>query len=259
MKRDVTMLLLVFLLGNHFTYARTLKEIEKTKTLIIGCKVDPDRSRQKLQNRTLNYANGYDLELINLMVKAFREKSIENFEYEVLDPNERIEALENDEVDIIIACFSVTEDRKKQIDFSIPYVFNPGLALITNNIERYPVIYDILNEKTKISVIKGTTSQKALYLFQEIEGKKEFHIEEFNSYDDAMLALKKRNIDAHLDDFNKLLYADFSEPDLNIVGFLPVQYTETRDAYAIGMKKGCKRLVKEINEILTENLAHLNQ
>jgi len=44
---------------------------------------------------------------------------------------DRITALENDEVDIVVGRFSVTQDRAQIVDFVRPYYFSSGAKLFS--------------------------------------------------------------------------------------------------------------------------------
>ena len=68
----------------------------------------------------------------------------------------RVEFLETAKVDIILANFTVTDERKEKVDFALPYmkvalgVVSPDSAIITDA--------EQLNGKTLI-VVKGTTAE----------------------------------------------------------------------------------------------------
>ena len=71
------------------------------------------------------YANGYDV----MMAKAICEKNGWKLEVVQLDWDSLIPALMAGSVDAIIAAQSMTSERQKQIDFSIPYMYANVVAL----------------------------------------------------------------------------------------------------------------------------------
>ena len=77
-------------------------------------------------------------------------------EYVSTEPASRVEYLKTGKVDLILANFTVTDERAESVDFCLPYmkvalgVVSPDDALITSA--------DELNGKTLI-VAKGTTAE----------------------------------------------------------------------------------------------------
>ena len=90
------------------------------------------------------------------LAKAFgkylgREVTIENIAWDGLIPS-----LKTGKVDLIISSMTITDERQKTIDFSIPYA-QSNLAILTNKKSGVNSIED-LNQKGKvIAVKKGTT------------------------------------------------------------------------------------------------------
>jgi membrane-bound lytic murein transglycosylase MltF len=150
------------------------------EVLRIGCKNIPATINEEINSRKIIYTEGFDAELINLIAQYFDE-----VEYKIIETKDRITALMNDEVDIVISSLSITEDRKKQIDFSNSYLSNPGLAIITSKKGKYHFINDILQSKAKISVISNTISDTSLSTYK-FENKADFTILEFDNNIDAI-------------------------------------------------------------------------
>ena len=111
--------------------ARTIDEIKKSGELriaVFGDKkpfgyVDNDGSYQ-----------GYDIELGNQLAQDLGVK----VKYVSVDAANRAEYLISNKVDITLANFTVTDERKKQVDFALPYmkvslgVVSPKTGLITD-------------------------------------------------------------------------------------------------------------------------------
>lgn len=95
---------------------------------------------------------GYDIELGNQLAKDLGVK----VKYISVDAANRAEYLISNKVDITLANFTVTDERKKQVDFALPYmkvslgVVSPKTGLITDVKQ--------LEGKTLI-VTKGTTAE----------------------------------------------------------------------------------------------------
>ena len=125
----LSFLLVVFiLLLTSSSYARTLEEIKKTNTIVIGCKIDPSKVIDSLNDRNINFAIGFDIDLIFLIQKYFQSIGIQTTFKDGVKAKNRKPWLKNNTVDIIISSYSITQDRMDDtIAFSTPYLENPGL------------------------------------------------------------------------------------------------------------------------------------
>ena len=129
--------------------ARTLEEIKKSGTVKIGVFSD---------KKPFGYVDekgafqGYDIYFGNRLAEELGVK----VEYVPVEAANRVEYLTSAKVDIILANFTVTDERKEQVDFALPYmkvslgIVSPSKALITEP--------EQLNGKTLI-VSKGTTAE----------------------------------------------------------------------------------------------------
>lgn len=76
---------------------------------------------------------------------------IENIAWDGLIPS-----LKTGKIDLIISSMTITEERKKSIDFSIPYA-RTSLAILANKNSEVKSIEDLDQEGKKIAVKKGST------------------------------------------------------------------------------------------------------
>lgn len=128
---------------------RTLDEIKESGKIVIG--VFSDKNPFGYVDENGDY-QGYDV--------YFAERIAQDLgvavEYVATEAASRVEYLETGKVDIILANFTVTEERAESVDFALPYmkvslgVVSPEDALITS--------IDELQGKTLI-VAKGTTAE----------------------------------------------------------------------------------------------------
>ncbi len=153
--------------------ARTLEEIKESGTVKIG--VFSDKKPFGYVDANGEY-QGYDVYLGNRLAK---ELGIE-VEYVPVEAANRVEYLTSAKVDIILANFTVTDERKEQVDFALPYmkvslgIVSPSSAVITDP--------EQLNGKTLI-VSKGTTAE----LYFE-ENYPEVKLQKYNQYSEAYVA-----------------------------------------------------------------------
>lgn len=129
--------------------ARTLDEIKKSGTIKIG--VFSDKKPFGYVDDKGDY-QGYDVYFANRLAKDLGV----DVEYIAVDPASRVEYLTSAKVDVILANFTVTDERAEQVDFALPYmkvalgVVSPSSQLISS--------VDDLEGKTLI-VGKGTTAE----------------------------------------------------------------------------------------------------
>ena len=129
--------------------ARTLDEIKESGTIEIG--VFSDKKPFGYVDDKGDY-QGYDVYFADRLAKDLGV----DVEYVAVDPASRVEYLTSAKVDIILANFTVTDERAEQVDFALPYmkvalgVVSPSSQLISS--------VDDLEGKTLI-VGKGTTAE----------------------------------------------------------------------------------------------------
>ena len=128
---------------------RTLDEIKASGKIVIG--VFSDKAPFGYVDENGAY-QGYDVYFAERLAKDLGVA----VEYVSTDPASRVEYVATGKVDIILANFTVTEERAKQVDFALPYmkvmlgVVSPDSNIITDVAQ--------LNGKTLI-VVKGTTAE----------------------------------------------------------------------------------------------------
>lgn len=114
--------------------------------------------------------------------------------------------------DLNIQQFSISDDRKKAVDFSSPY-YTTSQALVTSKSSPAASVTTIDGlKKIKIGVATATTTYTLLK--KEIGGS---NIAVFNSNDDAVLALKTGQVDAVATDLPTAFYLADSQVDNGVV------------------------------------------
>ncbi len=132
--------------------ARTLDEIKKDGKIRIGVFSDKNPFGYVDSNGEVQ---GYDVEFAKRIGKDLLG-SEDAVEFVYVEAASRVEYLKSGKVDIILANFTVTDERKEAVDFALPYmkvalgVVSPDDALITDA--------DQLEGKD-IIVVKGTTAE----------------------------------------------------------------------------------------------------
>ena len=108
------------------------------------------------------------------------EKLGVDVEYTAVTAATRTELLDSGDIDCVLATFTITEDRKKNWDFTTPY-FTDYVTVLVENSSGIKSLADLTNKKVGVS--SGSTSAKALVLAM-IEGglisKDDFNEETFD-------------------------------------------------------------------------------
>ena len=153
---------------------RTLDEIKESGKLIVG--VFSDKNPFGYVDENGDY-QGYDVYFAERMAE---DLGVE-LEYVSTEPASRVEYLESGKVDVILANFTVTEERAQSVDFALPYmkvslgVVSPDDALITKPEDL---------EGKKLIVAKGTTAETYF-----TENYPDVELLKFDQYTEAYNAL----------------------------------------------------------------------
>ena len=151
----------------------------------------------------------------------------------------RVEFLETAKVDIILANFTVTDERKEKVDVALPYmkvalgVVSPDSAIITDA--------EQLNGKTLI-VVKGTTAESYF-----TENYPDVKLQKYDEYNEAYSALQDGRGDAFSTDNTEVLAWSMNNPGFTV----GVESLGSTDAIAPAVTKGNETLLNWINDEIT--------
>ena len=176
---------------------------------------------------------GIDVEIC----RAVAQKLGKNFHCETVDFDSVIPAVISGKADLAAAGITVTEDRKKNVDFSIPYV-KTGIVVVYKKDNPFKG-KDQLKGK-KIGVQGGTTSET--FVTDELKQEPE----RTKSPAEAVAALKAGRVEFVIADIDPAKNCVKGEDTLAISDFI------TSEEYAIAIKKGQPDLLKAINETIAE-------
>lgn len=227
--------------ANENTSFRTLDEIRESGKVIIG--VFSDKAPFGYVDENGEY-QGYDVYFAERIAK---DLGVE-VEYVSTDPASRVEYAATGKVDIILANFTVTEERAQQVDFALPYmkvmlgVVSPDNDLITDAQQ--------LNGKTLI-VVKGTTAET---YFE--KNYPEVTLQKYDEYADAYNALLDGRGDAFSTDNTEVLAWALSNPGFSV----GIDALGNADTIAPAVQKGNTTLLDWINDeietLSEENFFH---
>lgn len=185
---------------------------------------------------------GFDVDVAKYVAKelGYDEDQIEWVEAPSAN---RENMLANDQVDMIFATYSITDTRKKTVDFAGPY-FVAGQDLLVKADDTSITGPDSLNGKNLCSVKGSTSAQKIKDSYA--QGT---NLVEQSGYADCLGALEAGTVDAVTTD--DIILAGLASTDANKGKFKVVGSTFTEEKYGVGLPKGSDRC-QEINEAITK-------
>lgn len=217
--------------GGAAAKARTLSEIKDAGTIKIGVFSDKNPFGYVDSNGKIQ---GYDVYLAKRLAKDLLG-SEDKVEFVYVEAASRVEYLKSAKVDVILANFTVTDERKEQVDFALPYmkvalgVVSPDAALITDVTQ--------LKDKTLI-VVKGTTAETYFS-----ENHPEVKLLKFDEYQEAYDALLDGRGDAFSTDNTEVLAWALQNKGFTV----GIESIGNLDTIAPAVQKGNKDLLDWIN------------
>lgn len=170
-----------------------------------------------------------------------------NITWVPVDKADRETALESGEVDLVIASYSMTDERKQRVDFAGPYFVAHQDLLIRRNDDTITGP-ETLNGKTLCSPT-GTTS--AAYIKQNYRGS--ITLREVPTLSECVRDLAHGDVDAVTDD-DAILAGFASQPEYK--GILRVlERGFTNESYGVGIKKGDANLVTHVSAALKDYIS----
>lgn len=228
--------------GNPDTVYRTVDEIIESGTINIG--VFSDKSPFGYVDENGEY-QGYDVYFAN---RIGEDLGVE-VNYVSTEAANRIEYLQTGKVDIILANFTVTEERAQEVDFALPYM-NVALGIVSPENAVITSLDDIGTEDAVI-VISGTTAETYLE-----KNYPDIRLQKYDAYAEAKTALENGNGAAWANDNTEVIAFAIENPGF-VVG---IPSLGSADTIAPAVTKGNESLLNWLNdEIQTlgeENFFH---
>ena len=181
---------------------RTVDEIKESGTINIG--VFSDKSPFGYVDEKGEY-QGYDVYFGNRIGEDLGVK----INYVSTEAANRIEYLQTGKVDIILANFTVTEERAQEVDFALPYmnvalgVVSPDSAVITS--------LDEIGADDEVIVISGTTAET--YLEKNYPNIK---LQKYDAYAEAKTAFENGNGIAWANDNTEVIAFAIENPGYTV-------------------------------------------
>ena len=209
--------------------ARSLDEIKKNGKIKIA--VFSDKAPFGYVDKDGKY-QGYDVYFAEQLAKDLGVKP----EYTSVDPAARVDVLTSNKVDLVLANFTVTEERKEKVDFAKPYM---KVALGVVSPQNAPIT-DVgqLDGKTLI-IAKGTTAET---WFE--KNAPNVKLQKYDQYADAYNALLDGRGDAFSTDNTEVLAWAKANKGFKV----GITRLGDDDTIAPAVQKGNKELLDFVND-----------
>jgi len=211
-----------------------LDAIKARGVLKVGVKVDVPKFGYK--DAATGKVDGFEIDLARaIAAKVLGDPT--KIDVQGVTAKTRGPLLDNGEIDLVIATFTITEERKKSYNFSDPY-FTDGVGLLVKTAKGFKSLKD-LNGK-RIGVAQSATTKKAITAAGDAAGLK-FEFAEFNSYPEIKAALDSGRVDCFSVD--GAILAGYTDKSTTI---LPDRFAP--QDYGIASKLGNDGLAKVVND-----------
>ncbi|OAH13233.1 basic amino acid ABC transporter substrate-binding protein [Streptomyces jeddahensis] len=183
---------------------------------------------------------GFDVSLIDLVAKDL------GVEQDIVDtPFENFKTgafLNSGQCDLAAAGMTITEERKKNVDFSDPY-FNATQAVLVDKKSGITSLDDVKSKGKKLGSQAQTTGE-------EYAQSKGFDSVSFESSDAVLNGLRTGQVDAVIIDYP--VVQGWLKDKANADAFEVVDNLDTGEQYGFTVKKGNTELREAINKALKE-------
>ena len=208
--------------------------------LLVGCGKDDGALRMVTEASYPPYEFLRGREVVGVDVEVCRAIAAglgKPFRVVNVDFDAVIASVVSGKADLAAAGLTITEDRRRSVDFSEPYL-TTGIVVIYR--KDSPVLSGAACKGKRVGVQGGTTSDE--YVVNELHEEPE----RFRSNAEAVVALKGGRCDAVICDQVLARNCIRGMPELALSGLI------TTESYAIAVRKGRKDLLAAVNATLRE-------
>jgi glutamate transport system substrate-binding protein len=208
---------------------------QKDKKLIIGVKND----QPGLGLQTGSKYEGFDIEIAKIIAKDLGVPD-SGIEWKTTVSANREPFIQQGTVDLVVATYTINDDRKTKVNFAGPYfVAGQDLLVKSDSTITGP---DQLTGK-KVCSVTGSTPAKRIQ-----DNYKGASLQLFDVYSKCIEALSGGSVDAVTTD--DIILAGYAAQSQYAGKFKVVGKTFSTEPYGIGLKKDDKASCDKINEIL---------
>ncbi len=218
-----------------FAANSTMGKIVAKGKLIVGVKYD--QPGFGLKDPATGKIDGFDIAMAKEIGKALGLKDNQIEFTEAVSKN-RVPYLQEDKVDMVVATFTINEERKQQIEFSKPYYVAGQSILVKKENTSIKQATDLAGKD--VCTAQGSTPAQNLK-----DNYPQAKVLLLDAYASCVSALKDGRVEAVSTDNVILLGFAAADPSLKLTGGL-----FTKEPYGIGVKKGNTDFSTFINGVL---------
>lgn len=211
-----------------------LLQAQERDKLIVGIKTDvPLFGFEKPDS---NEVEGFDVDIAKALAK-YLLGSEDKLELKAVSSSSRLALLQANEIDVLVATTTITDERKKLVDFSDSY-FDLGQSILVTKNSKIRNLRDLAFQK--VIVVKGAVALSIMP--KKMPSAK---LMQYDTYETAVEALRAGQGVALVTSSAILLGLQKTNPDLQLVGGL-----FTFESFGVAVQKGDKRMQLAVNTVL---------
>ncbi|SCL57611.1 glutamate ABC transporter substrate-binding protein [Micromonospora chersina] len=208
---------------------------QSQKKLVIGVKAD----QPGLGIQTGSQYEGFDIEIAKIVAKGLGVDA-NNIEWKTTVSANREPFIQQGTVDLVVATYTINDERKKKVNFAGPYfIAGQDLLVKADSTIAGPEGLD----GKKVCSVTGSTPAKRI----QTEHPKA-QLQQFDAYSKCITALEGGQVDAVTTD--DIILAGYAAQSQYAGKFKVVGKTFSTEPYGIGLKKDDKDGCEKVNEIL---------
>ena len=243
MKKLFAMILALAMLTVSAASAATLQAVQDAGVLVMGTSPDfPPYENLVIDPVTGEEAyEGIEIDIMNLVA----EKLGVTLDIKPIDFDSVLPGVQTGTYDIGVSGFTVTDERKKNVDFSDVYYIAAQVIVVLPDSE---IKSSADLEGKTVAVQSGTTAAETCF-------EAGYNVQEYKANVDAELALVNKSVDAWVIDSTTAarMVAEYQQSTGNELVILEEALTE--EPYAFAFQKGSETLITEINTVLQDLMA----
>ncbi|TDV46866.1 glutamate ABC transporter substrate-binding protein [Actinophytocola oryzae] len=217
----------------------TMKAIQDRGKLIAG--VDQNTFLFGFRNPTTGALEGFDIDRVHELAAAiFGDPN--KVQFKVVTSNDRVKALQDGDVDVVVRTMTANCERWQQINFSVTY-YTAGQRLLVDRTSDVTTL-DQLGGK-KVCAAKGSTSISTIK-----QHPAKLVPVQVDNWSDCLIMLQQGQVSAVSTDDTILSGMVAQDPNVKMVG---PRFTE--EPYGIGIPKNNVDMVRFVNAVLAKSIA----
>jgi glutamate transport system substrate-binding protein len=225
-----------------FKSGTTMAKLADAGKITVGTKFDqPGFGLLGLEDKP----EGFDVEVAKIIAGALGIDD-EDITWKESTSDVREQLIEDGEVDMVAATYTINDERKQRVTFAGPYYTAGQQLMVKSDNDTVNGPDDLKDPSIRVCSVTGSTPSEQIKPYL-ADVKKQLTL--FDVYDKCAAALKNDQTDVVTTDNVILLgFVSESDGDFKLVG---EQFT--KEPYGIGIKKGDVEFCEFINDTLKKN------